>query len=122
MALMLRNGTPLPEALSLAAALESGTPAGKSLAHWRQVTEAGKGKPTQWLGEAGPFPPLFLWLVQQSGEDIAGGFQKAAEIYRTRAACQGSRQRRCRWMERAAEEFLTAHSLSWMPSLMPMKD
>jgi type II secretory pathway component PulF len=86
MALMLRNGTPLPEALSLAAALESGTPAGKSLAHWRQVTEAGKGKPTQWLGEAGPFPPLFLWLVQQSGEDIAGGFQKAAEIYRTRAA------------------------------------
>jgi type II secretory pathway component PulF len=87
-ALMLRNGTPLPEALALAEALESKTPAGRSLARWRQVVEAGQGKPAQWGGggEAGPFPPLFLWLVQQSGEDLAGGFEKAAEINRARAS------------------------------------
>ena len=33
-----------------------------------------------------PFPPLFLWLVQNGGEDVAAGFQKAADIYQNRAA------------------------------------
>jgi type II secretory pathway component PulF len=85
-ALMLRNGTTLPEALALAEALESNTPAGKSLAQWRRVLAAGGGKPSSWVETHGPFPPLFLWLVQQSGEDVAAGFQKAAEIYRARAS------------------------------------
>src|SRR5439155_2058619 len=85
-ALMLKNGTTLSEALAMAQALESNTPAGKSLAHWRRVLEAGGGKPVNWFGQAGPFPPLFLWLVQQSGEDVAAGFQKAAEVYQERAS------------------------------------
>jgi type II secretory pathway component PulF len=33
-----------------------------------------------------PFPPLFLWLVQKGGENAAAGFQKAADIYQSRAA------------------------------------
>jgi type II secretory pathway component PulF len=86
MALMLKNGTTLPEALALAQALESATPAGKALAHWRQLVEAGQGKPAEWAGDSRPFPPLFLWLVQKGGEDLAAGFQKAAEIYQARAA------------------------------------
>jgi type IV pilus assembly protein PilC len=85
-ALMLKNGTTLPEALTLAEALESNTPAGKSLAEWRQILAEGRGKPAHWLGQESPFPPLFLWIVQQSGEDVAAGFQKAAEIYRARAS------------------------------------
>ncbi len=86
MALMLKNGTTLPEALALAQALESATPAGKALAHWRQLVEAGQGKPAAWTGDSRPFPPLFLWLVQKGGEDLAAGFQKAADIYHARAA------------------------------------
>ena len=86
MALMLKNGTPLPEALALAEALESGTPAAKALAHWRQLVQAGQGKPADWTGDSRPFPPLFLWLVQKGGEDPAAGFQKAAEIYQARAS------------------------------------
>jgi type II secretory pathway component PulF len=86
LALMLKNGTTLPEALALAQALESATPAGAALAHWRQLVEAGQGKPAEWIGDSRPFPPLFLWLVQQGGEDVAAGFQKAAEIYHARAA------------------------------------
>ena len=86
MALMLKNGTTLPEALALAEALESGTPAAKALAHWRQLVEAGQGKPAEWTGDSRPFPPLFLWLVQKGGEDVAAGFQKAAEIYQARAS------------------------------------
>jgi type II secretory pathway component PulF len=84
-ALMLKNGTTLAEALALAQALEAKTPAAWTLARWRQSVEAGHGKPTQWPAIK-PFPPLFLWLVQRSGEDPAAGFQKAAEIYQARAS------------------------------------
>jgi type II secretory pathway component PulF len=86
MALMLKNGTTLPQALALAETLESGTPAAKTLARWRQLVEAGAGKPAEWTGDSRPFPPLFLWLVQKGGEDLAAGFRKAAEIYRARAS------------------------------------
>jgi type II secretory pathway component PulF len=86
MTLMLKNGMTLPDALALAQALESDTPAGPAIAHWRQLIAAGQGKPAQWTGDSRPFPPLFLWLVQKGGEDVAAGFQQAAEIYQARAA------------------------------------
>jgi type II secretory pathway component PulF len=85
MALMLKNGTPLAEALALAEHLEAGTPASGALAEWRSLVESGKGKPLQWTNPTRPFPPLFLWLVQKGGEDVAAGFQKAADLYRARA-------------------------------------
>jgi type II secretory pathway component PulF len=84
-ALALRNGTPLPEALALAETLEAHTPAETVLARWRSLVETGSGKPAQWPAQR-PFPPLFLWLVQHGGEDLAAGFQKAADLYRARAA------------------------------------
>jgi type II secretory pathway component PulF len=34
----------------------------------------------------GIFPPLFVWMVGHSGEDLAGGFQKAADLYQARAS------------------------------------
>lgn len=86
MALMLKNGTPLPEALALSEALESNSPAGPALAEWRRLVESGAGKPTQWPDALAPFPPMFLWLVRKGGEDLAAGFQKAADIYQSRAS------------------------------------
>lgn len=86
MALMLKSGTPLPEALSLAASVESNSPAGAALAKWRALVESGQGKPAQWPETLKPFPPMFLWLVHKGGEDVAAGFQKAAEIYQSRAS------------------------------------
>ncbi len=84
--LMLQKGTPLPDALAMAEAIESGSPAAPALAHWRAAIQAGQGKPAQWSPDTKPFPPLFLWLVQRSGENVSAGFQKAAEIYESRAA------------------------------------
>jgi type II secretory pathway component PulF len=87
MALMLKQGTTLADALAMAEGLEATTPTGKSMvAQWRRLVESGQGKPVQWAGATRPFPPLFLWLVQKSGEDVAGGFQKASDIYQARAA------------------------------------
>lgn len=87
MALMLKNGTTLAEALALAEGLEGTTPSGKAMmAYWRSLVESGHGKPSQWPAVRRPFPPLFLWLVQKGGEDVSAGFQKAAEIYQARAS------------------------------------
>jgi len=86
MALVLKNGMTLAEALALAEALESHTPADKILSQWRSMVETGQGKPSQWPAVSRPIPPLFLWLVQQGGEDVAAGFQKAADIYYARAS------------------------------------
>jgi type II secretory pathway component PulF len=85
-ALMLRNGVPLPDALAMAEVMESNSPAGRALGWWRRSVEAGEGKADQWPKSLHPFPPLFLWLVKKGGEDAAAGFSKAAELYRTRAS------------------------------------
>jgi type II secretory pathway component PulF len=85
LALMLRNGTTLAEALALAEALESDSPARAALAQWRARVESGQGKPAQWPNPTRPFPPLFLWLIQKGGEDAAAGFQQAADVYQARA-------------------------------------
>ena len=86
MALMLKSGTPFPEALAFASSIESGSPAASALAEWRSLVEGGQGKPTQWPRSLAPFPPMFLWLVRKGGEDLGAGFQKAAEIYQSRAS------------------------------------
>ncbi len=85
-AMMLRGGTTLAEALAFAEVLESGTPAAVTLGRWRARVYAGDGKPAQWVGDERPFPPLFMWLLRQRGEDAAGGFQNAANLYYARAA------------------------------------
>jgi type II secretory pathway component PulF len=86
MALMLRNGLPLADALTLAQQLESGSPASPALARWKSLVEGGQGNPSRWPAPSAPFPRLFLWLIQEGGEDAAAGFQKAADLYRARAS------------------------------------
>jgi type II secretory pathway component PulF len=85
MALMLRNGTTLPDALALAESLESDTPAARALARWRAQIAEGKGKPADWQDPTSTLPPLFLWLIKSAGEDPAAGFQKASDLYQARA-------------------------------------
>jgi type II secretory pathway component PulF len=89
--LMLKNGIPLGDALAFAEQLEAGTSAEKEIGQWRQRLAAGHGKFSE-MAVANPassrcvFPPLFVWTVGQSGEDLPAGFARAAEIYQARAA------------------------------------
>jgi type II secretory pathway component PulF len=87
--LMLKNGVPLDEALALIEELERGTRAEKEIVQWRQRLAAGNGKFSEMAKVAGDdslFPPLFVWTISQAGDDLAAGFQRAAEIYHARAA------------------------------------
>jgi type IV pilus assembly protein PilC len=86
LALMLKSGVPLEKALDLVKQLERGTPAEAEIARWQQRLAAGQGKFSEMAAGGKLFPPLFVWTVSQSHENLAGGFQRAAEIYQARAS------------------------------------
>ena len=83
--LMLKNGVPLDDALALVQQVEAGTGAEREIAQWRQRLAAGRGKFSEMVVPSRAFPPLFIWTVAQSGEDLTAGFQRAAELFRARA-------------------------------------
>jgi type II secretory pathway component PulF len=88
--LMLKNGVPLDDALALAEQLERGTSAEPEIARWRRRLAAGNGKFADMAAPGNAdqtpfFPPLFLWTITQSNEDLAAGFRQAADLYQSRA-------------------------------------
>jgi type II secretory pathway component PulF len=85
LALLLRAGVPLDRALAVVERLEDKSRAASEMALWRQRLASGRGKFADFAQPGRAFPPLFVWLVGQSGDDLAGGFQKAAEIFQSRA-------------------------------------
>jgi type II secretory pathway component PulF len=85
MALLLKSGLPLDDALALVEQLEKGTRAEIELTLWRQRLAAGQGKFSEMATAGRTFPPLFIWMVAHGGEDLATGFQHTAEIYQARA-------------------------------------
>jgi type IV pilus assembly protein PilC len=85
LALMLRSGVPLDGALALVQRLERGSSAETELTRWRQRLAEGHGKFSDMTANGNLFPPLFTWTVSQSQEDLAAGFQRAADIYQSRA-------------------------------------
>ena len=85
-ALMLKSGVPLDKALGLMEQLEHGTPAGKEISRWRERLASGRGNFSEMAEGGRIFPPLFIWTVAQSREDLAAGFQRASEIYQARAS------------------------------------
>jgi type II secretory pathway component PulF len=89
MCLMLKHGVPLNDALSFAEQLEQGTGAEKEIAQWRERLASGHGKfsdmAAQNIATPGIFPPLFVWTISQSSEDLTTGFERVARIYDARA-------------------------------------
>lgn len=85
MSLMLHGGCPLQECVAFIGQLESGNHLGGELKAWKSRMESGATKFLDITGPKGLLPPFFKWLVASAGEDLPGGFQQAAEMYRTRA-------------------------------------
>jgi len=86
LALMLKSGVSLDNALQLLQQLEGTTPAGIEITRWRQRLAAGHGKFSEISADGKVFPPLFVWTVSQSQENLAAGFDRAAELYQARAS------------------------------------
>lgn len=83
--LVQRDGN-LNDALGLVQNLEAGTRAADDLALWQTRLAAGQGRFAEFAVPGKFFPPLFLWLVASAGENLAAGFQRAADLYQMRAA------------------------------------
>jgi type IV pilus assembly protein PilC len=83
--LMLKNGVAFDDALALVEQLEKGTCAEKEITGWRQRLASGRGKFSEVALPGRAFPPLFIWTVAQSGEDLTSGFQHAAGLFQSRA-------------------------------------
>ena len=86
MTLMLKAGTTLADALGLLVSLEAQTPAGRDVAQWLRRLTQGHARFPELAKESRVVPPLFLWLVDSGGENLAEGFQRAAEVYQARAS------------------------------------
>jgi type IV pilus assembly protein PilC len=87
--MLLKGGLTLPDAFNLLWELESSSKTRNELRHWSQNLSSGVTRFSQIAGGGKVFPPLFVWLVSSAGEDLAAGFQQAADIYRNRAAHRG---------------------------------
>lgn len=85
LALLIRNGVSLDHALGLVERMESGTRAGAEISEWRRRLANGHAKFSELAEPGHAFPPLFIWLVAHGREDLGAGFQRAAEIYQSRA-------------------------------------
>jgi type II secretory pathway component PulF len=85
LALLLKNGVSLPEAVGLVEQLESSTAAAADLQLWREKLAAGVVKFSDVAAGNRMIPSLFVWVVASAGEDLTAGFNRAAEIYHSRA-------------------------------------
>jgi type II secretory pathway component PulF len=86
LALKLKSGVPLDKALVLLERMEHGTPAAMEFALWRRRLASGLGRFSELAAHSRLFPPLFIWTVSQAHEDLAAGFQRAAETFQSRAS------------------------------------
>jgi type II secretory pathway component PulF len=83
--LLLKNGVNLPEAVGLVGQLESNTAAAGDLQRWQTRLAAGTAKFSEVAAANRMIPGLFVWVVASAGEDLVAGFNRAAEIYHSRA-------------------------------------
>jgi type II secretory pathway component PulF len=85
LALLMKNGVNLPDSIGLVEKLESSTAAAADLQLWQKKLAAGTVKFSEVAAVNRLVPPLFVWVVASAGEDLTAGFNRAAEIYHSRA-------------------------------------
>jgi type II secretory pathway component PulF len=83
--MMLKGGCTLAESVTLVQQMENGTPGGRELAIWHSRMKEGQTSFSQIAAGRTVIPGMFVWIVTSAKENLAEGFQRAAEIYQARA-------------------------------------
>lgn len=83
--LLVSGGNDLGRSLALMARLETGTRLGREIQRWQQRIASGMARFDQFAADSHLVPPLFLWLVGQSGEALAEGLGQTAALFNERA-------------------------------------
>jgi type IV pilus assembly protein PilC len=84
-ALLMKNGVSLPDAVGLTEQLETSPAAAADLQRWKRNLAGGVARFSEVAAGNKVIPPLFVWIVAGAGENLAEGFKRAADIYHTRA-------------------------------------
>jgi type IV pilus assembly protein PilC len=83
--LLMKNGVNFPDAIGVVEELEDNKRATADMQRWKSRLATGVAKFSEVASANRMFPPLFVWVVSGAGEDLTGGFRRAAEIYHSRA-------------------------------------
>ncbi len=84
----LRGGCPLGETLAMLRQLEQGSPVADELKTWGERLASGQGELRELSAGSNVFPPLFLALAAEAGDDLAKGFARVADTFQARAAAR----------------------------------
>lgn len=87
-AMLLRGGCPLGETLAMLRQLEQGSPVADELKTWGERLASGQGELRELSAGSHVFPPLFLALASEAGDDLAKGFARVADTFQARAAAR----------------------------------
>ena len=71
--------------MGLAKELENSPAVAADMRRWEIKLAAGTAKFSDVAAGNTMIPPMFVWIVSGAGENLAAGFQRAAEIYHSRA-------------------------------------
>jgi type II secretory pathway component PulF len=88
LSLLLDRAVPLPDAVALVGQLEGRSAANREMSTWQARLAEGRTHFAEVAGGGRVFPPLFVWLANNAGANLAEGFRRAAAIYRARAAAR----------------------------------
>lgn len=84
-ATLLKSGMALDQVWVMLAMLESGSAMEREVLRWRKAAANGSARFHQMAMGSGLVPPMFIWLVEQGGENLAEGFRRAADVYQQRS-------------------------------------
>lgn len=83
--IQIRAGVPLSDALGTVELMEQGSVVADEVAGWREhLAKGGNGIPPEAIRNKS-VPPLFRWMIRQSGEDLADGLAQTAKFYADRS-------------------------------------
>lgn len=85
MAVLIRGGIPLSDALGLIEKTDSGNRLAEEIKTWNSALASGDSTFGTAAKSSHLLPPLFLWAVSSCGSNLADGFSKAAGIFQSRA-------------------------------------
>lgn len=88
LSMLLRGGCSLGETLALLRQLERDSPVADELKTWGERLAAGRGELRELSAGSRVFPPLFMALASESGQDLAKGFGQVADTFQARAAAR----------------------------------
>lgn len=85
LSILLRGGLSLRDAVSFLQEIETDRRLAGELAGWQRRLADGESRIQNVIAPRGLVPPLFGWVVANAGDDLARGFNDAAELYQSRA-------------------------------------